>query len=93
MMWGKLDISLFGILIESCVDGLVVTTTHAHNKLSGFYNVSGQVQQVQIYFPLYYINLIFINRNTSLLRPVATLELILNQLTDQFLEFSALLET
>ena len=27
---------LFGILIELCVDGLVMTTSHAHSKLSGF---------------------------------------------------------
>ena len=33
---------------------------------------SGQLQQVQMYFPLYYMYLIFINRATSLLRPVAT---------------------
>ena len=33
---------------------------------------SGQVQQVKVYFPLYYIYLTFVNRVTSLLRPVAT---------------------
>ena len=27
---------LFGILIKLCVNGLAVTTSHAHNKLSGF---------------------------------------------------------
>ena len=33
---------------------------------------NGQVQQVQTYFPLYYIYVIFVNRATSLLSPVAT---------------------